>query len=159
MAVYYATIDQVESQFLNVDFGATGSKISDAEVTEMIERADQVIDAHLASRFTTPVTSASSPKAFKVLTSICVDLVVFRLKTIMNLAGSTPVAGDKPVYQADEFNCGAMKKLRLIQSGELTLVDGELLDDRDGVADLMTDELDCDELDALRQFDREDDNW
>lgn len=159
MAVYYATIDQVESQFLNVDFGATGSKISDAEVTEMIERVDQIIDAHLAGRFTTPVSSSTSPKAFKVLTSICVDLVVFRLKSIMNLAGSTSVAGDKPVYQQDEFNSGPMKRLRMIQEGTLTLIDGALLDSRDGVSDLLTDELDYDDLTELRKFDREDDNW
>lgn len=77
----YTTYSEVQSDFKNITFGATGN-VTSSDVTQFITEADALINAYVGARYTVPVTSGDGLNLLKFLSR---SLVTARIKKILEV--------------------------------------------------------------------------
>lgn len=122
----YCTEAQVEGEFKDVDFSASTVVTSD-DITRFIAEADALIDGHLAGKYDTPITGATS---LLIVRTISVLLVASRVRKILEVKGGDSSKGQAP--KASEKK-QAMSMLKQIKEGKILLTDATLANSYDGV--------------------------
>jgi hypothetical protein len=119
--------------------GFTAStRMTATQVDEFCARASNVIDAKIAGKYTTPVDSTASPKAFSLLREICCWLVYSRIAPILGLSTGDAKTSTGSKLAADPAS-RAEAVLKEIQSGTMKLVDAPLATSADGTESYATD--------------------
>lgn len=130
----YATAANINSEFKNMTPPLTGSEgaLTDAEVEEFIDQEEAVINAMIGNRYETPITGT---EAEKVMKSISVAFVAYRVAKILNLKNDVPIPKGFVPQQLNEGSAfvKAKKQLEAIQSGKIVLNDAVALSAGQGV--------------------------
>lgn len=122
----YATVSDIESEFKNLSVSLGEDALSASEISEFIEQEEAVINATVSNRYEIPVTGT---EALKIMKSISIAYVAYRVATILNLKKDVSVLlSVKDKFIPQELNQGskfkiAKKQLEAIQSGRLILID------------------------------------
>lgn len=120
----YATVTDIQGDLNGVDFSATNSSISVAEVQAMIDQESAVIDQYISVKYATPVNDAS---ALLVLKKICIDLVVHRVNKVLEIDGASD-APDSNMYQSSKGAAfkNSINMLKMFASGQMTLTGADI---------------------------------
>jgi hypothetical protein len=129
--VAYATYTDIASEFKNITFGADYA-LTEAEVAEFIDQEEAVINATISNRYEIPVTGS---EAIKVMKSISVAYVAYRVAKILNLKKDVPIPEK---FASQQLNEGAAlmkakKQLYEIRDGKMILRDAVALSSEQGV--------------------------
>lgn len=122
----YAIATDIESEFKNLNFSDLNAALTSAEVTELIEQEEAVINATISNRYEIPVTGV---EALKVMKDISIAYVTYRVATILNLKKDvSTLLSIKNKFIPQELNESskfvlAKKRLADIQSGKIVLND------------------------------------
>jgi hypothetical protein len=130
--------------------------LSAAQVDVWCARESAFIDSNIAGKYRTPVSQATSPIAYSMLTDICIWLVRPRIAELLNLQTGEAKSSSSGGGKSYDSRQRAMDVLKQIRTGELKLPDGVLATAQDGV-ESYTD----DNSDTLQPptFTREGDEW
>ena len=114
----YATSEHIQSEFKDLDL-SKNTKITPEEVRRFIEETDAEINSVVGLIYAVPVTGTES---VKFLRTICIDIVVDRIKFILGVKSG--------VEEADQGEGGsradkARERLGKIPKKELILTDAE----------------------------------
>lgn len=117
----YSTYTDVASEFKDIDFTATGAKVSSTEVTEFIVQADALIDAMISNKYEVPVTGT---KSLSLLKMISIMIVRDRILEIMSVK-----TGDEETTQdpSKKYLISPKDMLKAISKGDTKLVDAVAL--------------------------------
>lgn len=119
----YCVVADVQADFKATQFNAS-SLVTDTAVTQFIVEASSLIDAHVGSRYVTPITGTM---ALSLMSLFCRTLVADRVRGI--LANKQQVSTDaNQQVKSDGFSTkDVMKALQDIKDGVTTLTDATLL--------------------------------
>ena len=148
----YATSADIESEFKNLDFDASGAKVTAAEVTEFITQESNIIDMRLSNRYETPITGTAS---LSILKKITIDCVAYRVAKILNLKKELPLP-DESIKQDMNYASACRQSKKLLDDifeGIVILQDAELKLSGTGVASYNVDN------NILPVFERDTDQW
>ena len=122
MAENYATIKDIEEQFLKVDFD-TDTAVSKNDVKNFIERKSAYIDSRLCAKYFMPVAKIGNASAYAVLNQICVWLVTSEVEEILNLGRTVPKGEGFTVEKsrAEKLYRRALEEIDRLETGELVL--------------------------------------
>lgn len=117
----YAVFGDIESEFKNLSL-ATGHALVAVEITEFISQEEAVINAMISNRYETPITGT---QALKMMKSISIAYVAYRVAKILNLKKDVPIPKGFVPQQLNEGSAfvKARKQLEAIQSGKIVLND------------------------------------
>jgi len=79
----YCTVEDVKSDFKNIEIEATDSSVTIPEVEEIIKQECAYINSRICSLYTVPVIQADSPISFEVLKRINIFLAADRVRHIL----------------------------------------------------------------------------
>ncbi|MBF0315603.1 MAG: DUF1320 family protein [Oligoflexia bacterium] len=80
----YCTIEHIQEEFNDIKFSdETLVKID--RVSRFIAEASAYIDGSISSLYNVPIDYTSSPQSFLILQSICIDIVVSKIKDITKI--------------------------------------------------------------------------
>ena len=115
----YATQSDISDNMKGATFTAV-TAVTDTTLANMLSQESAVIDQHIIPRYTLPITDAS---ALLFLEKICIDLVVYRVKTVLQPKSALPQPDGKiaQVIVSSSPHKEAMRMLRAILKGEMTL--------------------------------------
>lgn len=133
MAGIYATQADIEAEFKALTFSASTNPTA-TQVVQFIEEEEEVVAASVGMKYALPITSASNPKAFKLIRKTVVELVAGRVKNIIAVKSGSQDANQGKVSDGDAMIKRAMDRLKLIRDGEIKLVDATLASSSDGVS-------------------------
>jgi hypothetical protein len=123
----YCAISDIVADFGKITFDAN-SKVTDTQVTALIESESTYIDAYLASKYKMPVIELDSPQAFAMLKRICIFRVSDRIRNILEVkSGNTNTNQDvkgQSRTPKDDLNRIIDGKLRLIDCPLASVDDG-----------------------------------
>lgn len=94
----YIDIEDVESEFRQIDFGASGALVTDSEVTEFIDQAEKYVESRISCKYVVPLTKAA-PKS--IVKTICTYLVADRVAKIMKIKTNTAADQNEEVSLRD----------------------------------------------------------
>lgn len=123
----YAVADDIQSEFKDIVFSSS-TKVTTAEVTEFIAQTDAIIDGKVGLRYVTPVVGASS---LLILKYICIQIVVDRIKTMMEVKSASEELNQKPAPSPTRM---AYKMLEDIANLKILLSDATALSSSSGVS-------------------------
>lgn len=128
----YAVFGDIESEFKNITFD-TNSALTDTEVTGFISQEEAVINATISNRYETPITGT---EALKVIKSISIAYVAYRVAKILNLKKDVPIPKEMIPQSLNEGSAffKARKQLEAIQSGKIVLNDAVARSAGQGIA-------------------------
>jgi phage gp36-like protein len=129
----YAAISDIEAEFREITFDdASGDALTEAEITEFISQEEAVINAMISNRYEIPVTGT---EAVKVMKSISIAFVAYRVAKILNLKKEVPIPEKFVPQQLNEGAAfvKAKAQLKAIQSGKIILKDAVALSLGQGV--------------------------
>lgn len=127
----YAVFGDIESEFKNISFAA-GQALVESQVTEFISQEEAVINATISNRYETPITGT---QALKVVKSITIAYVAYRVAKILNLKKDIPIPKGFVPQTLNEGSAfvKARKQLEAIQSGKIVLNDAVARSTEQGV--------------------------
>lgn len=109
----YATTDNVQAQYMGIDFSVTGAKITAAEVQSMIDDYSALIDARIGTLYHLPITNTSDLRLLKL---VCIKLVVCDIDGIIR-----EKLPDKKLARKRDVCTEASDLLHDLTSGKLNL--------------------------------------
>lgn len=118
--VDYATVTDIEDNLKKVDFSATNSSVNVAQVGDMITQESAVIDQYIGVKYDLPIIGDS---ALSFLEKICISLVVYRVKTILQPKSALPqpdTATAQAIVTSNPYK-DAMTMLKDISKGKTPL--------------------------------------
>lgn len=117
----YAVFGDIESEFKNLSL-TTGHALEEAEIIEFISQEEALINATISNRYETPITGT---EAVKVMKSISIAYIAYRVAKILNLKKDVPIPKGFVPQQLNEGSAfvKARKQLEAIQSGKIVLND------------------------------------
>jgi len=117
----YASASDVASEFKNITFDAN-SAVTETEVNAFIEEEEAIINATISNRYEVPVIGT---EAVKVMKSISIAYVAYRVAKIINLKKDVPIPKEMVSQVLNEGSAfkKAEKQLMAIQSGKIVLND------------------------------------
>ena len=68
----YCTVDEISSEFKNIDFTASNAAISSAEVASFITQEERAIESRIAGVYEIPVTGSHSTSVVKLMNILMV---------------------------------------------------------------------------------------
>lgn len=92
----YATSGEVESMFRDITIDAD-SAVSTADMTLFLENTTEIIEAKLSTLYVVPILVGTSPKSFKIVKQIQMNMVAGMIDDILN---SYSEADKKPMWAA-----------------------------------------------------------
>lgn len=113
----YATTDQVQSEFKDVDFADADAAITTTEVDRFLEEADAEIDINLSAVYQTPITGT---QALVVVRMIAIWLTKSRVAEILRVKTGRPESDQDGEGGTAER---ARTMLRDLATGKLQLTD------------------------------------
>jgi hypothetical protein len=122
MAENYATVKDIQEQFLKVDF-STDTAVSEKDVKNFLKRKTAYINSRLCAKYDLPITKLGYPAAYDVLNQICVWLVTSEVEEILNLGRTVPKGEGFTVEKsrAEKLYRRALEEIDRIELGELAL--------------------------------------
>ena len=128
----YATNSDIKSEFKNISFDLADDAVTDTEVDEFIEQEEAIINATVSNRYEIPLTGT---EALKVMKSISIAYVAYRVAKIINLKKDIPIPKEMIPQVLNEGSAfrKAKKHLENIQSGKIVLKDAVALSSEQGV--------------------------
>lgn len=131
----YATVAEINSEFKSMTPALTGSDgaLIESEIEAFIEQEEAFINETISNRYTVPVSGTQS---IKVLKSISIAFVAYRVAKVLNLKKHIPIP-DK--FAPQDLNEGsaykiAKERLKAIQNGDVVLQDAEALTTGQGIS-------------------------
>lgn len=122
----YVDIEDIESEFRKIDFGASGAAVSDAEVTEFIAQVEKYVEAKINCRYAVPITaSAASP----IVKTICTYIIKDRINKILKIKTGSNADQDETTNYLET----AEEMLEAICKGDLKLIGATLVESGAGV--------------------------
>lgn len=146
----YCTSDEIEKEFRDTDFDASGSVLTSSDVDEIIAQESRYIDGRIGNKYQTPVDPTDSPISFYILKRICIFFVADRVRSVLEVKNVT-VALDQDVKVQYVATRKPNKDLDLILEGTLLLQDAEYATPGDGVS--------FEESESTTQFCRAKEQW
>ena len=147
----YATSSDIASEFKGTTFGSS-TTVKAAEVTEFISQEEAVINATISNRYEIPITGT---EALKVLKSISIAYVAYRVAEIINLKKDIPLpekVEPQTLDKGSKFR-EAQKRLLAIRDGKIILTDAVAVSSGQGVESYNSDN------NILPIFERDKDQW
>lgn len=126
----YAVVADVASEFKDIEF-ASGTTVTDTEVTEFITQAEALINSFVAKRYQLPITLVDNPDSFSILKWCSVTLVAERVRAIMEVKETAEevTQGGRRKTPADKVK----DKLKAISVGDIELHDADKISSGSGV--------------------------
>lgn len=115
----YTTSTEIQADFKNIDFTATGAAITTASVTQFIVEADALINSYVGSRYTVPITVESGLSLMKLLSR---SLVAARIRGMLEVKQSQSTGANQNVRSESLSVSDVMKILKDIRDDNLTVV-------------------------------------
>lgn len=130
----YATNAEIAAEFKSLVVSTT-TLVTTANVDSWRDEAFAEINAKVGVRYTTPIASATSPEAFKILRRIEIDLVAPRVRAKMAVSTGAPALSQdtRPGPDTDTAR-SARKRLDEIRDGGFPLPDATAVSSENGVS-------------------------
>ena len=115
----YATQSDIEGNLKGTTFSSSSS-VTETVLGEMISQESAVIDQHIIPKYDLPITDAT---ALLFLKKLCIDLVVYRVKLVLQPKSSLPQPDgkvDQEIVTSTPYK-EAMRMLKAILAGKMTL--------------------------------------
>lgn len=115
----YAVKADIDAELKGITFGAT-TAVTATALDNLITQESAVIDMHVMVRYNLPVVEAS---ALLVLKKICIDLVSYRIRKILQPKEVLPQPDDKAtqeIVSSSTFR-EAMRMLKDLSTGKMSL--------------------------------------
>lgn len=122
----YVSVNDIEAEFRDVNFGATNSLVTDVKVEEFIDQAEAYVNGKISCKYMTPITSSISVPIVK---TICIYLVADRIAKIMRIKTSSSSDQDETKSLTEI----AEEMLEAICSDDLKLLGATLQETGNGV--------------------------
>ena len=150
MTDYCAPADIV-GNLKGFELSPTSPGVTSSTLDDMISQESSVIDQHVSSRYTLPVTDAT---ALLFLKKLCIDLVVYRVTKVLQPKNALAIPSTSVVQDISDVTAYriAMKMLGKILDGEMTLPGEEVKD----INFFASTAVDCDETSV---FDFSEQQW
>ena len=116
----YTTAAEIQADFKNIDFSATGAAIATAAVTQFIVEADALINSFVGVRYVTPISSGDGLNLMKLLSR---SLVSARIRGMLEVKQAQSANANQNVQTAFLSVAQVMKILTDIRNDVLG-VDG-----------------------------------
>lgn len=115
----YAIKADIADNLKGVIFTET-SPVTDSTLSDMISQESATIDMHILPRYDLPITDVTS---LLFLEKICIDLVVYRVKTVLQPKSALPQPDSKVAQEivSSSPHKEAMRMLKAILAGKMTL--------------------------------------
>jgi len=120
----YSTVEQIASEFKDIDFQSEGTLMPSADVELFIDQFSALIDAYIGSRYLVPVTASDASVA--LLNLFCSTLVADKITKILETRQQTNQEANQEVRGAFTTKM-VMEQLSRIKKGELALDGATLL--------------------------------
>lgn len=122
----YVDIEDIESEFRQMDFGASGALVADAEVTEFITQAESYVESRISCKYAVPITG-TAPKS--IIKTICTYLVADRISKIIKVKTNTATDQDT----GNSLSEVAEEMLKQICEEDLKLIGETLQESGNGI--------------------------
>lgn len=119
----YTTYSEIEGDFKDINF-TTSTNVTPDNVTQFIVEADAIIDAHVGTIYTVPVTAGAGLNLLKTLSR---SLVVARIKSILKVKQESNKDANQNIVDTYLTVSQVMKMLLGIQKREVALAGATLL--------------------------------
>lgn len=129
----YATQVDIENEFKRISFNDTNDVVSSTALAGFLDQTDAFIDMYLEDRYNLPIVSSG---ALLVLKKIAVDIVVCRVRGIVDLTKSNPFASENVKQDSTSTKgcCDNNATLNMIKNGRMKLPGEELKDPTGGLS-------------------------
>lgn len=146
----YCSIEDIKSDFKGLKIEATGTAVTAAEATAIIDQVSAYIDARIGLRYSTPVDPATYPDAGAILKMIATFMAGERIKNIIEVktgvnqldADGKQIVDSIRAYKND---------LKMIAEGQLLLKDVPLVSVAQGLSSFNSDECVSHVIDTTKQ--------
>lgn len=145
----YCSATDVQNEFKQIDFTASGAAMTTAKVSELIDQERATIHAYIMNRYQVPVAS-SAADAYSLLKKIHIMLLKDRIKGILEV---------KEARQETNQSAGASTKseayqlLEFIRDGKIDLKGATLASSDEGTASYVSSNS------VERVFKKDEDQW
>lgn len=120
----YATYTDIQSEFRSVTF-ASGTAVTDTEVTAFIVQTDALINTYLSGRYVVPITGTAALALIKwIAIQITRERIIKILATKTGVMDPDQLEAEKPMWQ---------ELLEKLQAGSLNLSDASPLSSGGGI--------------------------
>ena len=144
----YVDIEDIESEFKQIDFGATNAAVSDAEVTEFITQVEKYVESRISCKYAVPITaSAATP----IVKTICTYIVKDRVQKII-MKKTSSAADQEKVF---DYLQTAEDMLTAVCEGDIKLIGATLQESGNGVGSWSS----TNSSTFSRTFKRDTDQW
>jgi len=126
----YSTNAQVASEFKQISFGAS-TPVTETEADRFITESDQEIDSMIGSRYSTPVSSSTSPLSIILLRQLSIWLTADRVARIYKVKIGVEDVNQEGVTV--NLRQRALDVLEKIKKGEIKLSDATAASTQDGL--------------------------
>lgn len=133
----YATNSDLQGEFKSLSLTAS-TPLTTTKVDEWCLEESNFIDMYVGTKYTVPVDSGTSPKAFSLLKRLCIALVRPRMAAFLNIqagGGSKASQSSEQAYTPKD----AVQTLQDIRDAKIKLVDAVLATSQDGVESFTDD--------------------
>ena len=147
----YATQADIEANLKGTDLFTEVSSVTVSALASMISQESATIDMHILPRYDLPIANATS---LLFLEKLCIDMVVYRVKTVLQPKSALPQADGKvaqEIVSSSPYK-EAMRMLKAILAGKMTLP-GEATKSINFVSSTAVDN------DTQTEFDSEEQQW
>lgn len=146
----YCTVEEVKSDFKNIQFTATSSVTID-EVEDFIEQECAYINGRICKLYKVPVVEANSPMAYSILKRINIFLAADRVRHVLYVKTGIDEK-DQDTKGVKSLSRNPRTDLNEILNGKLDLCDAERVEECIGF-DTSDDVNDCcsNEFDVNKQ--------
>ncbi len=148
MAHAYAQLSDIQGEFKSVTFDTTSTPTA-TQVDDFIDEEESTVESSVGMKYTIPVSSTASPKAFKLVRKLVKRLVAGRIKNIIAVKSGSQDANQGKISDGDALIADAQKTLLAIRNGDIKLVDGVLASTNDGVRSFNVDNEDSSDADDI----------
>jgi hypothetical protein len=120
----YTTYSEIQADFKDMTFAASGQNVIQSDVTQFIVEADALINSFVGARYTVPVASGEGLQLLKLCSR---SLVTARIKKILEVKQEKATDANQSVVGVLLSPSQVMKILSDIRDDNLSLEGGVLL--------------------------------
>lgn len=115
----YSVAADIQAEFKNIDFAATGALVTTAKISDWILEADALINSYVGMNYVVPVTTGDGLSLLKMFSRILVSDRVHGVLEVKQLQNTRPnQLPNKPNLTSRDI----IKELEKIKSGEIALI-------------------------------------